>query len=287
MKTGSGLLGRETPRVFRRRRTPLGHRRPACAAPDQPVRVSCQPEPRPASGPSSCRPWAGARPAARRRAGRVRGGCPCGARSPRACCQDSDGLEWEGCHAGVLIDHANQTTTTWDAYHPPPGRTSSVMEPGPAGRPPAPMRRTSPAGLRTACSSRSASVGSSMSASTTVVSTPACGPAAAGRRQLLEQRGVELGDHLGTGAADQLDQRGRMRHPPLQLDAAEPPPADRFGHLPAQALIAKPVAVLEVQQPQQGVDGDRKTAQPPVEQRPPRAMKRSSSRWRPPGPARR
>jgi hypothetical protein len=38
----------------------------------------------------------------------------------------------------------------------------------------------------------------------------------------------------------------------------------------AQALVAELVAVLEVQQPQQGVDRHRRAAQPPVKQRPPR-----------------
>jgi hypothetical protein len=73
-----------------------------------------------------------------------------------------------------------------------------------------------------------------------------------------------------TSPAHQLDQRGRVRHRPVQADAAEPPPADRVGHLPAQALIPKLVAVFQVQQPQQRVDRDRRAAQPAVEQRPPR-----------------
>jgi hypothetical protein len=61
-----------------------------------------------------------------------------------------------------------------------------------------------------------------------------------------------------------------MRHRLVQAEAAEPPPPDRVGDLAAQALIPQPVAVLEVQQPQQRVDRDRRTTKPPVEQGPPR-----------------
>jgi hypothetical protein len=60
-----------------------------------------------------------------------------------------------------------------------------------------------------------------------------------------------------------------VRHGLVQADAAEPPPPDRVGDFLAERLVAEPVAVLEVQQPQQRVDRDRRTAQPPVEQRPP------------------
>jgi len=61
-----------------------------------------------------------------------------------------------------------------------------------------------------------------------------------------------------------------MRHLPLPADAAKPSPPNRIGDLAAQAFVAKAVAVLQVQQPQQRVDRDRRTAKPPVKQRPPR-----------------
>ena len=88
--------------------------------------------------------------------------------------------------------------------------------------------------------------------------------------ELAQQRRVELGDRLGAGPTDQLDQGGRVRHGLVQRDPAEPSPADRVADLPAQALVAKAVAMLEVQQPQQGGDRDRRAAQPGVKQRPPR-----------------
>ena len=68
----------------------------------------------------------------------------------------------------------------------------------------------------------------------------------------------------------ELDQGGRVRDGPVQADAAEPAPADRVGDLAAQALVAELVAVLEVQQPQQGVDRDRRAAKALGEQLPPR-----------------
>jgi hypothetical protein len=110
-----------------------------------------------------------------------------------------------------------------------------------------------------------------MSASMTVVSTrsPAAAQQLAGR-QLGQQRGVELAEHLWAGAPDELAQRGRVRDGLIQGDAAEPPPGYRVGDLPAQRLVAELVAVLQVQQPQQGGDRNRRAAQPPVKQRPPR-----------------
>jgi hypothetical protein len=88
--------------------------------------------------------------------------------------------------------------------------------------------------------------------------------------QLGQQRGVELPDHFGAGAAHQLDQGSRVRHRPIQRDAAEPPPRDGVADFLAQRLVAQPVAVLEVQQAQQGVDGNRRPPEPGREQRPPR-----------------
>ena len=61
-----------------------------------------------------------------------------------------------------------------------------------------------------------------------------------------------------------------MRDGPVQGDAAEPAPGDRVADLPAQALVAQAVAVLEVQQAQQGRRRDRGAAQPRVEMPAPR-----------------
>jgi len=88
--------------------------------------------------------------------------------------------------------------------------------------------------------------------------------------ELGHQRRVELLEDLRAGAADQLDQRGRVRHRLVQRDAGKAPPGDRVAHLPDQRLVAKLVAVLEVQQADHGRDRDRRAAQPLVEQRPPR-----------------
>jgi len=61
-----------------------------------------------------------------------------------------------------------------------------------------------------------------------------------------------------------------VRDGPVQGDAAEPAPGDRVADLLAQALVAELVAVLEVQQAQQGRDRDRRAAQSGVEVRAPR-----------------
>ena len=84
-------------------------------------------------------------------------------------------------------------------------------------------------------------------------------------RELAEQRGVELVDDLRAGASDQLAQGGGVGDGLVQGDAAKPPPGDRVCDLAAQALIAELVAVLEIQQAQQGRDRDRGAAQPRVE----------------------
>jgi hypothetical protein len=73
----------------------------------------------------------------------------------------------------------------------------------------------------------------------------------------LQQRGVQLRDQRLADPAGELGQRGGVRHPPAQRDAAKPLPADRVGDLPAQQLITQPVAVLEEHHAQVGVDGDR------------------------------
>jgi hypothetical protein len=96
--------------------------------------------------------------------------------------------------------------------------------------------------------------------------------------QLGQQRVVEPVDRLRAGAADQLDQGGRVRDGLVQADVAKPPPRDRVGDLLAQALVAELVAVFEVEQTQQGLDRERWAAQPGGKLCPPGVMKRSSSR---------
>jgi len=55
----------------------------------------------------------------------------------------------------------------------------------------------------------------------------------------------------------------------VKRDAAKPPPRDRVADLLAEGLVAELVAVLQIQQPQQGRDRDRRAAQPDVEVRTP------------------
>ncbi len=83
--------------------------------------------------------------------------------------------------------------------------------------------------------------------------------------QLAQQRGVELLDHARAGATHQLAQGSGVWDGPVQGDAAEPAPGDRVANLLAQALVAELVAVLQVQQAQQGRRRDRGAAQPRVE----------------------
>ena len=59
---------------------------------------------------------------------------------------------------------------------------------------------------------------------------------------LGQQRLVAPVYRRGAAAGGELHQRGRVRHPPVQRDPAEPPPSDRIGHLAAQGLVAQPVA---------------------------------------------
>jgi hypothetical protein len=68
--------------------------------------------------------------------------------------------------------------------------------------------------------------------------------------------------------------RGRVRHPAVDVDSAEPPPRDRLGHLPAQRLVAEPVAKLQGHQLQVGLDGHARPAQPGVEVCPERLQRR-------------
>jgi hypothetical protein len=63
-------------------------------------------------------------------------------------------------------------------------------------------------------------------------------------RRVAQAVGSDAGRQQPNGAG-QLHQRRRMRHLTIERDPAEPPPADRIGHLPAQALVAQPVAELE------------------------------------------
>jgi hypothetical protein len=56
-----------------------------------------------------------------------------------------------------------------------------------------------------------------------------------------------------------------VRHWLVQRDAAKPPPRDGVADLLAEGLVAELVAVLEVQQAQQGRDRDRGAAEPGVE----------------------
>jgi hypothetical protein len=136
-----------------------------------------------------------------------------------------------------------------------------------------------PTRVRTARSSRSASVGWSMSASTTVVSILSLRQ----RRTLspasfASSAALSCSIVLGPARPTSSGQGGRVRHGLVQADVAEPPPGDRVGDLAAQALVAKLVAMLEVQQPQQGLDRQRRAPQPGGKQRPQGVMKRSSSR---------
>jgi hypothetical protein len=87
--------------------------------------------------------------------------------------------------------------------------------------------------------------------------------------ELAQQRVVELLDRLGPARPTSSGQGGRVRDGLVQADVAKPPPGDRVGDLAAQALVAELVAVLEVQQPQQGLDWERGAAQPSGKQCPP------------------
>jgi hypothetical protein len=108
-----------------------------------------------------------------------------------------------------------------------------------------------------------------MSASTTVVSTRSFRP-----RSSLSSHSLPGGAAFsclitcGPARRTSLTSVGRVRHRPIPWDPAAPP-RQRVGDLPAQALVAQPVAVFQVQQPQQRIDRDRRPAQPPVKQRPP------------------
>jgi hypothetical protein len=73
-----------------------------------------------------------------------------------------------------------------------------------------------------------------------------------------EQPGIELLKQLRARAPGELHQRGWVWHTPDEADAAEAPPGERVGHLLAQRLVPDPIAVLEVHEPQIGLDRDRR-----------------------------
>jgi hypothetical protein len=87
----------------------------------------------------------------------------------------------------------------------------------------------------------------------------------------LHRRGqeflVQRGDRLLAAAGGELHQCRRVRQPAVDVDAAEPPPRDRVGHLGAQRLVAEAVAVLEEHQPQIRLHRDRRAAHPGGEMR--------------------
>ncbi len=85
-----------------------------------------------------------------------------------------------------------------------------------------------------------------------------------------QQRLVERGDRLVSAPGGDLHQGGRVRHFAVNVDAAEPAPRDRIGHLGAQGFVAQPVAVLEEHQPQVGFHRHARPAQHGVEMRPKR-----------------
>ena len=98
------------------------------------------------------------------------------------------------------------------------------------------------------------------------------GPDPVGAQQLGlgglgQKRLVEPVYRRRPAARRELHQRGRMRHRPVQWDAAKPPPGDRVGHLPAQRLIAQPVAKLQKHQPQIGLHWCRRPPYPRIEER--------------------
>jgi hypothetical protein len=52
-----------------------------------------------------------------------------------------------------------------------------------------------------------------------------------------------------SAAGGELHQRGRVRHPAIDRDPAQPPPRDRISHLTAQGFLAQAVAELAEHQP--------------------------------------
>ncbi len=83
--------------------------------------------------------------------------------------------------------------------------------------------------------------------------------------RLGQQRFVQPGDRVVPATGGDLHQRGRMRHPGTKRNPAKSLPGNRIGHLPAQRLIAQPVAELQKHQPQIGLHRNRRTTDPGIE----------------------
>ena len=157
-----------------------------------------------------------------------------------------------------------------DLAQAPPGGTATIPEPGPGGRAAGLESPDQPTGgadgaLEQVGVGRKVDIGLDHGR----VDAQLAGAQQLVTRELAQQRRVELLDRCRAGSADQLDQRGRMGHRLVQRDPAEPSPADRVTDLSAQALVAKAVPVLEIQQSQQRGGRHRRATQPLVEYRPP------------------
>ena len=72
----------------------------------------------------------------------------------------------------------------------------------------------------------------------------------------LHQQSVQVVQHPGTVFARQLTQRGRMRHGPILRNVTKAAPVQAIRHFADQRLIAKPIPVLEVHQPQIRLHGN-------------------------------
>jgi len=82
----------------------------------------------------------------------------------------------------------------------------------------------------------------------------------------LGQQGlVERLDHLAPTSGGDLHEGGRVRHLPVDADAAEQSPRDRVGHLGTHRLVPQPVAKLQEHQPQVRLDRGRRPPEDRVE----------------------
>jgi len=77
---------------------------------------------------------------------------------------------------------------------------------------------------------------------------------------VLDQEAVQLVHDLGPVLPSQLAERGRVRDRGVQRQMAETPPMQTVRHFPHQNLIAQPIPVLQVHQPQIRFDGYRRPA---------------------------
>jgi hypothetical protein len=145
--------------------------------------------------------------------------------------------------------------------HPAPGRAAGIPEPGARGHAAGIEAPHQPTVVRTACSSRSASVGWSMSASTTVVSILSLRLRSTRSAASLPSSAV-LSWPITSEPGAKLAEGGGVGDGLVQRDAAEPAPRDRVANLAAEGLIAQAVPVLEVQQAQQGRDRHRGPPEP-------------------------